>query len=160
MIRAEIRGDDLAGLADEALDTFRPRAEAAVKDCLLLLEGAVKVKLTGSRSGRTYRVSRTGRLHRASAPGEPPAVLFGRLRNSIGHRGPEWSTDTQVAGWVGTNLGAGARMRGGEEDPENYARRLEYGGFDGRGGYIAPRPYMEPAFRETEAAINARLERL
>jgi hypothetical protein len=35
-----------------------------------------------------------------------------------------------------------------------YARRLEFGGRDSRGGYIAPRPYLRPAFAEQEQTIE------
>lgn len=39
--------------------------------------------LSGSRSGRTYRIPGTRRTYTASAPGEAPAVRFGDLRRSI-----------------------------------------------------------------------------
>jgi len=37
--------------------------------------------MTGGRSGRVY--IRAGRIHHASAPGEPPAIDTGNLINSI-----------------------------------------------------------------------------
>jgi hypothetical protein len=39
---------------------------------------------TGSRSGRVYFIR--GRSHQASAPGEPPASLSGRLENSFNYK--------------------------------------------------------------------------
>lgn len=39
--------------------------------------------LTGSRSGRTYKVPGTGVTYTASAPGEYPAVATGNLRERI-----------------------------------------------------------------------------
>ena len=49
------------------------------------LTNQVKKTLTGQRSGRLYRVAGTvtGQRYQASAPGEPPAVRTGRLRNDI-----------------------------------------------------------------------------
>lgn len=39
--------------------------------------------LKGPKTGRIYRVGKRGRTHQASAPGETPAVMTGRLRRSI-----------------------------------------------------------------------------
>lgn len=39
---------------------------------------------SGSRSGRVYFIR--GRSHQASAPGEPPASLTGRLENSFNYK--------------------------------------------------------------------------
>lgn len=47
----------------------------------LAFEGFLKRTLTGVRHGRLYR--RGSRVHVASAPGEPPAVDTGFLRNSV-----------------------------------------------------------------------------
>lgn len=77
----------------------------------------------------------------ASAPGEPPHVLLGRLRQSITHRvfqrAGEW------VGVVGTNV--------------IYARRLELGfvGTDARGRNVnqAPRPFIRPAILNNRAEI-------
>lgn len=44
----------------------------------------IKVITTGSRTGRVYRIK--GISHQASAPGEAPANLTGRLANSFNYR--------------------------------------------------------------------------
>lgn len=131
--------EGLEGKAEELMAELRPRAERAVKQAGTLAESTVKQTLTGKRSGRTYKVSRTGRLHVASAPGEPPAVLFGNLRNSVGHTDPEWVGDG-VETTFGPGLGTTA-----EGLVETYARRLEYGGVDSRGVKLEARPYMKPS---------------
>ena len=141
--------------AESFLKEIRPEAEVAMKRVLLMFEREVKQTLTGTRSGRTYRVPLTkggtgARLHVASAPGEPPAVLFGNLRNSIGHTGPKWSGWT-VEGEFGPGLGQGEKA--GRDAANAYARRMEYGGSDSRGVHIHPRPYMEPTVqRQTPEA--------
>lgn len=142
--------EGLDGLGDDVLRELRPRAERAVKTAAVRFEAELKRTLTGARSGRTYRVSRTGALHVASAPGEPPAVLTGALRNSMGHTEPKWQGFT-VSSEVGSGLGVKAT---GTDDPDAYARRLEFGGSDSRGVYIAPRPYMQPTSDRMEPVIQ------
>lgn len=46
-------------------------------------ERILQESFRGQKTGRLYRVSKTGPLHQASAPGEPPAILTGRLRQSV-----------------------------------------------------------------------------
>lgn len=149
---ADGRWEGLDGMGEEAMREIRPEAERVVLQASLVLEGTIKRTLTGKRSGRTYKVSRTGRLHVASAPGEAPAVQFGDLRRSVGHSDPEWE------GWtVGCEVGPGLGQApgAGRADPgEGYARRLEWGGTDSRGTYIAPRPYMEPSAQKAEQPMD------
>lgn len=58
------------------------RYNRAARTGALLFERQVKLKIITSRpSGRLYR--RFGKIHIASAPGEPPAIDTGRLVNSL-----------------------------------------------------------------------------
>mgnify|MGYP003344296938 CR=1 FL=1 len=85
----------------------------------------MKVSFAQAKSGRVYRVSRTGRPHQASAPGEAPAILTGFLSNSI------------LTAFPGPRVGEitiGAQ----------YAPYLEQGTRT-----IAPRPYIRPAIKGT-----------
>lgn len=146
------------GMGAEELEKLRATAEVAVDRAGLILESEVKRTLgpdSGPRTGAIYVVPASsargpsgGRRknpprHQASAPGEAPAVLFGRLRQSINHSAPKWEGWT-VSTEVGTNV--------------EYARRLEWGGVDSRGVRILPRPYFEPSFLRAEPAIEAALE--
>jgi len=152
----ESEWENLDGMGDELLHELRPRVEHLARRIGVLFERELKRTLTGARHGRVYKVSRTGRKHVASAPGEAPAVLYGGLRNSIGHTEPRWS------GWiVWTEIGTGLGVRASDprSDPDAYARRLEFGGGDSRGVYIAPRPYMEPTTRRVEPMIDRLVER-
>jgi HK97 gp10 family phage protein len=72
--------------------------------------------------------------HRASAPGEPPAVDTGRLRNSIDYALGTESTGAYVD--VGTNV--------------DYAPPLEHGT-----SRMAARPFMRPATEETKVLFAA-----
>lgn len=130
----------LKGVAEAEFEKLRPKAEHAVLKGALHMEGAIKQKLTGTRSGRVYKVPGTQRFYTASAPGEPPAAPTGRLRLSITHSPPVWNGFT-VSSEVGTK--------------QAQARMLEYGGITPQGGRIEPRPYMEPTFLEQESALDA-----
>jgi hypothetical protein len=125
--------------------------ERAVLAAELLLERKVKEKLSGQRTGRRYRVPGTrAATYVASRPGEPPAVLFGHLRNSIGHTKPVRRGNT-VSGAVGTSL---SRDRGANRKALPYARRLEFGDPPGTPGRIAPRPYLRVVFEEQREAVR------
>lgn len=170
------RWEGLDGLSDEAIEELRPKAEHTVKRALVYAEGEVKQTLTGPRSGRAYQVSQRGPLHIASAPGEAPAVLFGNLRNSVGHNGPAWDGLT-VGGEFGVGLGVRLRGRASKGDQPSYALRLEFGGvhtvretvrvrIDGqwrtvKAGTvirILPRPYMEPTVQRIAPVIERMFE--
>jgi len=143
--------EGVEGLSTELLTSLRPNAEKAMLKGVTRFVNELKKTLTGKRSGRTYRVSRTGALHTASAEGEPPAVLFGNLRNSQGFSPLKW-VQWILTSEVGSSLGQGSSGKG---DPSRaYARRLEFGGMDSRGVYIGPRPWMEPTSVRMEPILD------
>lgn len=146
----------LEALAEGILQEIRPDAMIVMKTALVRFERIIKETLSGVRTGRTYIVSKTGKVHIASAPGEPPAVLEGNLRNSVGHSEPQaWGWE--IRGEVG--VGLGQPPKGDDVDPaKSYARRLELGGVDSRGVMIEPRPYMAPAADKAEPMITALFE--
>ena len=117
----------------------------AVKEAALLMETAVKRKLSGQRSGKMYKVkNKQGqeKTHQASSENEPPANMWGTLSENVSHTDPEVHGN-EVRSQIGVDLGK-----------VPYARRLEYGGRDSRGGYIAPRSYLRTTFAEQEQAIE------
>lgn len=77
-----------------------------------------------------------------SAPGEPPAMISGKLKASV--------TVTDV---VATGTMFEARV--GPTAP--YARIQELGGQTGRGGHVhlPARPYLKPALEESHMQIHA-----
>ena len=150
--------EGLDGMGEDELRALKPKAEPLMWQAGIDFQRALKNILTGERTGRTYKISKTGKLHVASAPGEPPAQLFGILRNSMGFSRPKWE------GWmlqmeVGSGLGIGQDKR--DEDAlkaENYALRLEFGGIDSRGVKILPRPYMAPTAERMDPHIQKLFE--
>jgi hypothetical protein len=99
-----------------------------------LVRDANKSILKKPKSGRTYLVRVGGRIvrHRASAPGEAPANLTGKLRKSI---------DFLVRG--------SNEMEFGADTP--YAKALELGAPDRN---LAERPYLSRSIKDNEK--NAR----
>lgn len=101
--------------------------------------------LKGPRSGIWYG------NHRASAPGEPPAVLTGTLRNSFKHKNKitdEGSGITKIKSYAYSNL-----ARDGVSPNYNYAW------IDEGNAKIAPRPYREKAGEEAFKLIQKNLKR-
>jgi hypothetical protein len=137
---------------------WRAKFEAAVQEgvtaFLLTTGAAMRAQLSKRGTGRVYRVgkgrkgarnARERGLHRASAPGKPPAANTGTLRRS-------WQ--------IGRASGAGAvsQSSGGmsplaEVIPRNIARvqigyrygsPLHYARIDRNYGRVKARPYIRP----------------
>lgn len=150
-----VRSEDwegLEGMGEEMLRELKPKATKLMWDAGTRFQAELKTKLSGKRTGRTYRVSKTGRLHVASAPGEPPAVRLGALRNSMGFSKPKWER-WMIAMEVGSGLGIGQEKG---SPAEAYARRLEFGGisFHPWPIKIAARPYMAPTAQKMDPIIQ------
>lgn len=130
-------------LGAEELAKLRKPVEHAILHAMLYYEGKVKKKLAAipARTGRIYIIN--GRPHQASAPGEPPAPLTGKLRQSITHTDVRWDGD-DASGEVGSPLARAAR--------------LEFGGVDSRGIRILPRPYFSAVWLEEEAKLQSILD--
>jgi hypothetical protein len=147
--------EGLDGMGEEMLIAMKPAAEKAMWEGGARFQAELKTQLSGARSGKTYKVSKTGAPHTASAEGESPAVLTGNLRNSMGFSRPKWKALT-LEMEVGSGLGVGA---GGKINPA-YAMRLEWGGVSSHPWpvYIAPRPYMEPTAQRMEPLLQSLFE--
>lgn len=99
---------------------MRPVASLGVHKTTFEIERGVKMSMGGPRSGREYPRP-GGRMHIASAPGEPPAIDYGTLVNDISSEFP-----SDLEGIVFSSL--------------PYSFYLEFGT-----GKIAPRPAWIPA---------------
>jgi phage gpG-like protein len=148
------RSERLGGRTVNASEAARPllelvdRVHEAKRQSLRLLAltlvRQIKITLSFPGRGRIYRRGR--RRHQASAPGQPPAVDRGQLRNSIAME----------------ELPNGA-IRVGTNDVK--APWLEFGtmGPEYTGGHIAPRPFMRPALAAVrlwwQGTITATLQR-
>ena len=102
--------------------------EFGLKESGVIVTDQLKYILSnGPRTGRVYTIR--GRKHQASAPGEPPAKLTGRLVQSIGY------------------IASGAHtLQVGEE--------AEYAGYLERGTKrMAPRPHLKVAVDQTQTKV-------
>ncbi len=82
----------------------------------------------GPKTGKFYRVRGRKRKHRASAPGQAPANITGKLRNSVGF---------QISG--------SDRMEFGYRDSVDYGKYLERGT-----SRMEPRPNIGPTVDKNE----------
>lgn len=119
--------DDLLHRLDALGNPAQSRAvrRRALRAGILVVDRRVKNLMVGTRTGRTYSIR--GKAHVASAPGEPPAVDTGNLKNSL--RVLEVTDDH-------ASYGTSA----------DYAADLEYGS-----RRMAARPFLRPA---AEAAVS------
>lgn len=119
---------ELQQLAEGLALGLEAATRAAAAETLAQARHAI---LTGPRSGRVYRSH--GRVHRASAPGEPPASVSGRLAASLE------AVDDGEALLVASEV--------------DYALYLERGT-----ATMAPRPFLGPAAEASEADFAAAIE--
>jgi len=122
---------------DQVVKKINDMAAQRMAETCLHVQNKTKEKLSGNRTGRTYRVPGTNRTYTASAPGEPPAVMHGQLRTSIQSRVKGGRT---VSGEVGSGL--------------KKAVELEFGT-----KRIKPRPFLRPTFQEELPEIKNILSR-
>lgn len=122
----------------EVIRSIEDTAAKRMAEATQAVRTTVLETLSGSRSGRTYRVPGTKRTYTASAPGEPPAQRLGELRGSIeatvrGERG-------KVIGNVGTR--------------KKYGRPLEFGTKK-----MKARPWLRVSFEKSLGKIKGILGR-
>jgi hypothetical protein len=121
------------------LNERRAEAKRVVRELVFGLERELKESLTGTRSGRLYRRTKTTgkkrkrtvvKFHQASAPGEAPASDSGNLIASI---------QSEISG-DGFN---------GEVSLAYYAAF-----FDPGTSKMDPRPYLVPAIQKMQPVLN------
>lgn len=117
-------------------EELHAKAAAEVRKAILRTEVEIKKSMASAKHGRLYRVSKTGKPHQASAPGEAPAMDTGALANSIHTEmiGP-------LTGIVYTN--------------QEYAAALEFGF-----ARLAARPFMRPAVEIVAPQFIQAMERI
>ena len=112
---------------------FDGKATDRMKEAVIAVRNQTLETLSGSRSGRTYKVPGTQRTYTASSPGQPPAQATGELRQSI--QFSVGSEGKDVIGVVGTN-----KIQG---------KMTEFGTVN-----MAPRPWLRISFEKTEGKIK------
>lgn len=164
LLRLEGKTVGIKGQAETLVKDTMPLLQAGVERSAQLVEGVIKRTLTGRRTGRRYRIPGTKVTYRASAPGEPPAVMRGWLRKSIGHTRASLIGTTSES-FVGPMTGTGfAKAAGAPVSVNRYAGRMEFGGVNitpqGNTVRVLPRPYIRPSWAKAEPIVDRFLLRL
>lgn len=131
----------MAKVTFEFRDNSKNCLNALGEELTMRMEEAVQIvrlnvleKLSQQGTGRVYKVPGTkNTYYTASAPGEPPAVATGNLKQHI-ETDVIVSADT-VEGEVGTEV--------------EYGPMLEFGTMK-----MLPRPWLRPSFEESDAEIK------
>lgn len=122
----------------EVVRSIKHAASRRVLEAVQVVRNQTLETLSGSRSGRTYRVPGTGRTYTASAPGEPPAQATSELRQSV---------KTSVSS-------AGRKIVGKVGSDSKHAAPLEFGT-----KRMAARPWLRISWEKSLAKIMAILSR-
>lgn len=137
---------------------FRTKLEAAVQEgvtaFLLVTASAIRAQLSKRGTGRTYRIGqglkkarnlRERGLHKASAPGKPPAANTGTLRRSwaLGRVNPNgvYAQSPSAGGFPASVI---PRNFAGVQYGYRYGSPLHYARIDRGYGRVKPRPYIAP----------------
>jgi len=118
---------------DEAIKKIADHAEERMLEAVNEVRNATLETLSGSRSGRIYKVPGTGVEYTASAPGEPPAVQLGDLRKSV--KGGIEKEGKDVIGFVGSELPKASMLEMGTSK-------------------MLPRPWLRPSFEKSSDKIK------
>jgi len=118
---------------DEAIKKIADHAEERMLEAVDEVRNATLETLSGSRSGRIYKVPGTGVDYTASAPGEPPAVQLGDLRKSV--KGGIEKEGKTVIGFVGSELPKASMLEMGTSK-------------------MLPRPWLRPSFEKSSDKIK------
>jgi hypothetical protein len=140
-LRVVIDAGEKLDLADELREEFVAEAKAAVTDASQLLLSEVQ-RLLRMRKGTRATVAPAG---------EPPEEHTGELANSFRVIPATIRTPVQAKGY-------GAEARSGIRSNHPGGNRLEFGFTDIRGVRTLPHPFIAPAIKTTEGAIEALLQ--
>lgn len=113
---------------DKVMKAIDDAASKKMSQAVMEVRNTTLETLSGSRSGRTYKVPGTQRTYTASAPGEPPAQATASLRQSI--KTVVRGEGKKVIGEVGTD--------------KEHGPMLEFGTRN-----MAPRPWLRISFEKT-----------
>lgn len=145
MIKLRMRTEGIAGMSAELLTQTEKDARPLVARAAVKLYRRIYEKLSVSNG--------------PAAPGEPPAMAEGALRDTLGRTGPFTQPGT-VSAVVGIGVGDEATRRVAEWKERDvnvfeYALLHEEGGLGGEGGQVRypARSYLRTSEAELEAEI-------
>lgn len=122
----------------EVVKAIEDAASQRMLEAVNVVRNQALETLSGSRTGRTYKVPGTSRTYTASAPGEPPAQASGELRQSV---------STAV-------VGEGKKLIGLVGSDSKHAAPLEFGT-----RRMAARPWLRISWEKSLDKIKSILSR-
>lgn len=122
----------------EVLKGIEDAASQRMIEAVNVVRNQALETLSGSRSGRTYKVPGTSRTYTASAPGEPPAQASGELRQSV---------KTMI-------VNEGKKLIGLVGSDSKHAAPLEFGTYR-----MAARPWLKLSFEKSLEQVKSILSR-
>ena len=120
----------------KVVDAMDEVARHRMDKAVAIVQRKIYELFAGPKTGRTYYIPGTRTTYTASAPGEPPARATRELNEGIER---DVSDDGKV-GIVGTNVKHGTAM--------------EFGTRRGDRLPVEPRPWLRPAFEQSEKEIS------
>ncbi len=130
---------------------------AAMKKAAFVVENYIKTHFTLAGTGRMVRRTKDSKYHRASRPGQPPAIDYGSLQSSI--QSEVRVSGLEVVGKVGSDvqkLASEAKKRQKGTARAHIGSELDYGLYLELGTRrMKARPFLRPALRATRRAVNA-----
>lgn len=127
--------------AQEIYDIHYVAIYRGLKRFIVIIQNDLRDKLSQEGTGRQYVINKSGTVHTASAPGEPPAVNTGLLRNSVA-----------TAPVVEKTSRDEIEMRLTDFAP--YGATLERGT-----SKMAARPWVEPVLNDRKPELKSFLEK-
>jgi HK97 gp10 family phage protein len=136
---------------DEVLDKLdKTAAQRMTKAVMAVQEEAFKLTSRPGQ-GREYYVPGFRRKYRASTPGNPPAQASGILHKTI-----KWQVNkdgADIEGLVGSEQKYAKAVEYGSHHPMSASlksgEKVTLGGY-----YVAPRPWLRPAFEKSEEKVK------
>lgn len=126
---------------------LRAALSRTVQKHIRLIRDKIRMSMRAKKHGRIYYIN--GRRHRASAPGEAPAILTGALYRSIVPRVGRSSLQARIA----PNVFYAQWLEEGIKK-----KKKKDGTYFKNSWRLAPRPYLKPAFDQQRDTFNENVQ--
>lgn len=141
----------MKNLKDTTPEIFFAQTKAALMNNLMMVAYDIQEDIQSSfpqkGGGKKYVIN--GKIHYASSPGQPPAILSGRLKDSITVR-----SSISVKGITKRDIAKGGRAKASDiinkpktKDTIDIGTRVPYSGIEKGTENVQARPYIMPIYR-------------
>lgn len=141
----------MLNLKDTTPEIFFTQVKAALMNNLMMVAYDIQEDIQGSfpakGGGKKYVIN--GKIHYASRPGQPPAILSGRLKDSITVR-----SSISITGVSKRDIAKGGRAKSSDiinkprtKNTIDIGTRVPYSGIEKGTEKVRARPYIMPIYR-------------